>query len=177
MAKTEEKTEKELLGENQAENKAEDKAPAIDVEALLKKQAEEFQAILKAQAEANKAEIDAMAERNNKLAEELANFKNHTAEESKLLGESIAAIAEGKEPAPKYNPYDPNLLYNVHNETAGIDTIMTGDEVEGIIGVISVHLTQKLIEGAKEVEKHPYTITLLEKTNEVKDETKDEEKK
>ena len=168
------KAEEKLLGETNGQGETKAEKPAIDVEALLKKQAEEFQAILKAQAEANKAEIDAMAERNNKLAEELANFKNHTAEESKLLGESIAAIQEGKEPAPKYDPYNPDLLYKVHNETAGIDTIMTGDEVEGIVGVISVHLTQKLIEGAKEIEKHPYTITLLGKAGEI--EEKAEEK-
>ena len=99
----------------------------------------------------------------------MTNLKSNTAEENRLLGETIAAIQEGKEPAPKYDPYNPDLLYKVHNETAGIDTIMTGDEVEGIVGVISVHLTQKLIEGAKEIEKHPYKITLLGKADELTD--------
>lgn len=152
------KAEEKLLGETNGQGETKAEKPAIDVEALLKKQAEEF-----------KAQLDAMAERNNKLAEELTNLKSNTAEENRLLGETIAAIQEGKEPAPKYDPYNPDLLYKVHNETAGIDTIMTGDEVEGIVGVISVHLTQKLIEGAKEIEKHPYKITLLGKADELTD--------
>ena len=147
---TENTTEKNLLGEGETKDKN------VDIEALLKQQAEMF-----------KTQMDALAERNNKLAEELANLKNHTAEESKLLGESIAAIAEGKEPTPKYDPFAADLLYKVYNETAGITTIMTGDEVEGIIGVVQKHLKVKLMNGEKTVEKHPYTVTLLGKEGEV----------
>jgi len=141
-----------------AETKNDNKEQTVDVKALLDAQAKEF-----------KAQMDALAERNNKLAEELANLKSNTAEENRLLGESIQAIAEGKEPAPTYNPFAPNLLYKVHNETAGIDTIMTGDEVEGIIGVVQKHLKEKLVNGEKTVEKHPYTVTLLGDVKDLKE--------
>jgi hypothetical protein len=50
---------------------------------------------------------------------------------------------------------------------------MTGDEVKGIIGSIDTHLKEKLIRGEKTIEKHPYTITLIEK---VAQETKESKK-
>lgn len=141
----------------------------IDVQALLKKQAEEFKKLMEDQAKANKEQIDALVEKNNALNEELQNLKTNTEQENKLLGENIAAIAEGKAVAPQYNPFDPAILYKVYNETAGINTIMTGDEVEGIIGVVAKHLREKLVNGEEKIEKHPYTITKIGLVGEVKE--------
>ena len=131
--------------------------PQVDVQALLKAQADEFKAQLQAQAEANKAQLDALATRNNELATELSNLKANTAEENALLGEKIAQVA-GVEVKPTYNPFAKNILYKVYNEKADITTIMTGDEVQGIIGSIAKHLKEKLVNGAEKVEKHPYKI-------------------
>lgn len=136
--------------------------PQADVQALLKAQADEFKAQLQAQAEENKAQLEALANRNNELATELANIKANTAEENALLGEKIAEISK-TEVKPTYNPFASNILYEVYNEIAGITTIMTGDEVQGIIGSIQKHLKVKLVNGAKQVEKHPYKIKLIEK--------------
>lgn len=149
-----------------AENKtdAQQKADnnAVDIKKLLEEQAKQFETQLKAQAEQNKQQLDALMERNNKLAEELTNLKTNTAEENALLGEKINAIGKGEDLTPKYNPFKEGILYNVHNEVAGIDTVMTGDEVKGIIGSIDKHLKVKLINGEKKIEKYPYTITLIE---------------
>lgn len=131
-----------------------------NIEALLKAQADEFKKLMEEQARANKEQIDALVEKNNTLTEELINLKTNTEAENKLLGENIAAIKEGKDPAPSYNPFKEDILYKVYNETAKVTTIMTGDEVQGIIGSIDIHLKKKLIEGAEKIEKHPYTITL-----------------
>lgn len=141
------------------ENKTGSKAtePQVDVQALLKAQAEEFKAQLKAQAEENKAQLDALATRNNELATELANLKTNTAEENALLGEKIAQVT-GQEVVPTYNPFARDIMYKVYNEVAGITTIMTGDEVQGIIGSIQKHLKEKLAKGEKKIEKHPYKI-------------------
>lgn len=134
----------------------------LDIKALLAAQAKEFEDKIKAQAEANEKQLEALATRNNELATELANLKTNTAEENELLGERIAAIKNGADDTPKYNPYKESILYKVENTEAGITTIMTGDEVQGIIGSIDKHLTKKLINGEKTVEKHPYKITLVE---------------
>lgn len=134
----------------------------VDIQALLKAQAEEFRAQMQAQAEENKAQLEALATRNNELATELANLKANTEEENALLGEKIAQVA-GVEVKPAYNPFAKGILYEVYNEIAGITTIMTGDEVQGLIGSIAKHLKKKLVEGAKEVDKHPYKIKLYVK--------------
>lgn len=137
--------------------------PAVDVEALLKAQEEKFNEILKAQKEENAKQIELLTNRNNELAEELTNLKTNTAEENELLGQKIAEI-KGDEVKPKFDPYAPDRLYKVYNEVAGITTVMTGDEVEGIVGSIDKHLTEKLQKGAKTIDKHPYKITFYRKT-------------
>ncbi len=138
--------------------------PQVDVQALLKAQADEFKAQLKAQADENKAQLEALATRNNELATELSNLKANTAEENALLGEKIAQVT-GVEVKPTYNPFAKNILYKVFNEKAGITTIMTGDEVQGIVGSIQKHLKEKLVNGATKIEKHPYKIEKYEKAN------------
>lgn len=125
--------------------------PQVDIQELLKAQADEF-----------KAQLDALATRNNELATELANLKANTEEENALLGEQIAKVA-GKEAVPTYNPFARHILYEVYNEIAGITTIMTGDEVQGIIGSLAKHLKAKLVKGEKEVDKHPYKIKVYVK--------------
>lgn len=149
--------------------KTEENKTNIDVQGLLKQQAEEFKKLMEEQAKKNEEQIKALVEKNNALSEELTNLKTNTAEENKLLGETIAAVKEGKAIAPTYNPFAQNLLYKVYNETAKITTIMTGDEVEGIIGIVAKHLREKLIKGENEVEKHPYKITKLGLVGEVKE--------
>ena len=127
-----------------------EKTQEIDVKELLKAQAEQ---------------LEALAKRNNELATELSNLKANTAEENELLGEKIKAIKDGKKDLPEYNPFQESILYKVTNEVAKITTIMTGDEVQGIIGSIDIHIQNKLIKGDKKVEKHPYIIELIpEKT-------------
>lgn len=150
------------------DNKNKGTEPQVDVQALLKAQAEEFQSQLQAQAEKNKTQLEALSNRNNELATELANIKANTAEENALLGEKIAEISK-TEIKPTYNPFASHILYEVYNEIAGITTIMTGDEVQGIIGSIQKHLKIKLANGAKTVEKHPYKIKLIEKKANNKD--------
>lgn len=134
----------------------------IDVEALLEAQAKKFEERINAQTKANEEQIKALLEKNEELATELNNLKTNTAEENELLGEKIAAIREGKKDLPDYNPFEEKILYEVANEVAGIVTIMTGDEVQGIIGSIDTHLQKKLINGEKEIEKYPYKIKLIE---------------
>lgn len=151
------------------EEKAATKEQNIDVTELLNKQAAEFKKLMEEQAKANKEQIDALVENNNALKEELQNLKTNTEAENKLLGENIAAIKEGKAAAPLYDPFNPDLLYKVHNEIANIDTIMTGDEIEGIIGVVQKHLRGKLVAGEEKIEKHPYTIVKLGLVGEVKE--------
>lgn len=131
--------------------------PQVDVQALLKAQADEFKAQLQAQADENKAQLEALAARNNELATELTNLKANTAEENALLGEKIAQVT-GKEVVPTYNPFARDIMYKVYNEVAGITTVMTGDEVQGIVGSIQKHLKEKLAKGEKKIEKHPYKI-------------------
>lgn len=131
--------------------------PQVDVQALLKAQADEFKAQLQAQADENKAQLEALAARNNELATELTNLKANTAEENALLGEKIAQVT-GKEVVPTYNPFARDVMYKVYNEVAGITTVMTGDEVQGIVGSIQKHLKEKLAKGEKKIEKHPYKI-------------------
>lgn len=131
--------------------------PQVDVQALLKAQADEFKAQLQAQADENKAQLEALATRNNELATELSNLKTNTAEENALLGEKIAQVT-GKEVVPTYNPFARDVMYKVYNEVAGITTVMTGDEVQGIVGSIQKHLKEKLAKGEKKIEKHPYKI-------------------
>lgn len=139
-------------------NTAEENAQSVDVTALLKAQEEKFNEILKAQNEENKKQIELLTKRNTELADELTNLKTNTAEENALLNQQIANIT-GEETKPKLDPYAPNRLYKVYNEVAKITTIMTGDEVKGIVGAIDKHLTEKLKKGEKEIVKHPYTIT------------------
>ncbi|MCD7740438.1 MAG: hypothetical protein LUH11_03720 [Candidatus Gastranaerophilales bacterium] len=117
----------------------------------------DISALLKAQEE-NKKQIELLIAQNTQLTEELTNLKTNTAEENALLSQQIADI-KGEEAIPEYNPYAENLLYKVYNEIAGITTVMTGDEVKGIVGNIDKHLTAKLKKGEKEIVKHPYTIT------------------
>lgn len=136
----------------------------LDIEAILKKQKEEFQAEQKALREEMQNKIDTMADENKKLTEELSNLKTNTAEENALLGEQIAKISN-VETKPSYNPFAEGIMYDVYNEKAGIHTKMTGDEVKGIIGSIDKHLKLKLISGAKSIEKYPYKITLIEQKN------------
>ena len=133
-----------------------------EVEKLLKKQADDFAQKMAEQKQEMQDKIDTMAEENKKLTDELANIKTNTAEENALLGEQIKAITKNEE-LPQYNPFADTILYRVKNEVAGIETIMTGDEVEGIIGSIDKHLIKKLVNGEKEIQKHPYTIILIEK--------------
>lgn len=137
-------------------------AKTVDIDAILKKQNEEFEAKQKAFAEEMQGKIDALTEKNAQLKDELTNIKTNTEEENALLGEQIAKIAN-VETKPSYNPFAEGILYDVYNEKAGIHTKMTGDEVKGIIGSIDKHLKVKLINGEKEIEKHPYKITLIEK--------------
>ena len=106
--------------------------------------------------------IDAMVKKNKELTEELNNLKTNTAEENALLGEKIAKI-NPEEKKDLYNPYNSKILYSVFNEEAQITTVMTGDEVECIVG-LAEHITKKLIAGEKEFTKHPYTVTLIKKT-------------
>lgn len=134
----------------------------VNVEALLKKQKEDFEQRQKNFAEQMEEKFKTLTDENTQLREELANVKSNTAEENALLGEKIAKIAN-VETKPSYNPFAEGILYDVYNEKAGIHTKMTGDEVKGIIGSIDKHLKVKLQNGAKEIEKHPYKITLIEK--------------
>lgn len=133
-----------------------------EVQKLLKEQADDFTKQMAEQTTQMQTKIDAMTEENQKLKDELANIKTNTAEENALLGEKIAKIAN-IETKPNYNPFAEGILYDVYNEKAGIHTKMTGDEVKGIIGSIDKHLKIKLINGTKEIEKHPYKITLISK--------------
>lgn len=134
----------------------------INVEELLKKQNEEFTKQQKELADSMQAKLDEMAEQNKKLTEELDNLKTNTAIENELLGEKIARYTQNND-LPDYNPFDKDILYKVKNKDAGIETLMTGDEVKGIVGAIDTYLEEKLINGAKTIEKHPYVITLVEK--------------
>lgn len=134
----------------------------INVEELLKKQNEEFTKKQKELADSMQAKLDEMAEQNKKLTEELDNLKTNTEIENELLGEKIARYTQNND-LPDYNPFDKDILYKVKNQDAGIETLMTGDEVKGIIGAIDTYLEEKLINGAKTIEKHPYVITLVEK--------------
>lgn len=133
-----------------------------EVEELLKKQAETFTKQIAEQKENMQGKIDAMVKKNKELTEELNNLKTNTAEENALLGEKIAKI-NPEEKKDLYNPYNSKILYSVFNEEAQITTVMTGDEVECIVG-LAEHITKKLIAGEKEFTKHPYTVTLIKKT-------------
>lgn len=137
------------------------KKPEVNVEELLKKQAEEFEKKQQELAEQMQAQLNDMVEQNKKLTEELDNLKTNTAEENALLGEQIAKVA-GEAELPKYNPFAKDVLYMVENTDAGIKTLMTGDEVSGIVGSIDRYLEEKLIKGAKKIEKNQYIITLYE---------------
>lgn len=134
-----------------AQTKAEKQEKTIDVNALLKAQEEKFSNLI--------AELN---DRNKELAQELTNLKSNTEEENALLGQKIADI-KGEEVKPVLDPYEECRLYKVYNSVAKITTIMTGDEVRGIIGSIDRHLTKKLRQGELEVEKHPYRITFYTK--------------
>ena len=143
----------------------ETKEQTTDIKALLKEQEEKFKAELEKQREENQKQMDALSEKNASLVEELNNLKQNTLEENELLVQKIKAVESGKTVEPSYNPFKSDILYKVYNETAKCTTIMTGDEVQGIIGSIDKHLKQKLVNGEKKIEKHPYTITLIEKKN------------
>lgn len=147
-----------MTEQNKTENK---NTQNNDFAALLKAQEEKFIKQMKEQNNAMQEKINAMEEQNKKLTEELTNLKTNTEQENALLGEKIAKVT-GIEEEPKYNPFDKSILYNVENEVAGITTVMTGDEVKGIIGSIDKHLRLKLVQGAKNIEKHPYKITKKE---------------
>ena len=142
-----------------------DSKPDVNVEEILKKQAEEFAKQQKEFAANMQAKMDKMAEQNKKLTEELNNLKTNTAEENALLGEKIAKVS-GEAAKPNYDPFEPTILYKVKNKDARIETLMTGDEVKGIIGAIDRHLEKRLINGDKTIEKHPYVITFVGKENE-----------
>lgn len=136
-----------------------DKTP--DIKALLEEQEKKFEAQQMALVESMKKQIAEMEEKNAKLSEELSNLKDHTDEENAILGERLNAIKSNKE-EPKCLPYLPTVLYEVFNEEAGITTIMTGDEVEGIVG-LSEYITKKLEAGETEFNKHPYKVKKLDK--------------
>lgn len=124
----------------------------VDITKLLEAQEAKF----------DKKMADLKAE-NDRLREELTNLKSNTEEENALLGEKIAKIIP-EEKKNLYNPYRPDIYYNVYNEEAKVTTLMSGDEVEGIVG-LQEYITKKLIAGEKEFKKFPYVVTLVEKTN------------
>lgn len=131
----------------------------LDVQALLKQQNDKFEQKMQAQKEEMQAKLDDMAKLNNKLTEELNNLKTNTAQENALLGEQIAKIVPDNK-LNCYNPFNPKLNYSVYNEEAQITTLMSGDEIECIIG-LQEHITKKLINGEKEFKKFPYVVKLL----------------
>lgn len=141
--------------------------PNVDFEKLLKEQAKQFEEQQKALVENMTKKMEDVLKKNAELQEELSNLKDHTAEENAILGEQIKAVKEGKE-EPKCLPYLPTVLYEVYNEEAGITTIMTGDEVEGIVG-LSEYITKKLQAGETEFSKHPYKVKKLEEKENKKD--------
>jgi len=134
---------------------------SVNVEEILKQQAEKFEAQQKAIIEQMNAKVEALAEQNTKLNEELNNLKTNTEEENRLLGQKIAKI-KPDEKENTYNPYDKRITYEVYNEEAGATTIMCGDEVECIVGM-QEHITEKLKKGAKSFEKFPYKVKLIGK--------------
>ena len=144
----------------------------INIEEVLKKQNDEFEQKLQKQKEEMQAKLDAMTGVNEQLTQELDNLKTNTATENALLGEQIAKISP-ETVKSSYDPYDKHVLYSVYNENAKITTLMTGDEVEGIVG-LDLYITEDLKNGKKNFKKYPYEVNLYEKKD--KNNSKQEKK-